>query len=57
MGTSELNGFVEQGYLEPSVTEKYDPYYEPKWVGGSTWDDETAQCELEAYYESCNWYR
>ena len=49
MTTAELNDFVEQGYLDSSVTEAYDPYYEPALTGGAYWDDGNAVEEIAAY--------
>ena len=34
MGKDLLNEFVRAGYLDASVTEGFDPYYEPSWWRG-----------------------
>lgn len=38
MGKDLLNEFVNRGWLDRSVTEGYDPYYEPEWLPTDAWD-------------------
>lgn len=42
-----LNEFVEQGYLDRSVTETFDPYYEPAWWA----EEENFSSESETFFE------
>ena len=42
MGKDLLNEFVNRGWLDRSVTEGFDPYYEPQWFGDSDWRDDDA---------------
>ena len=51
MTSTEISGLVDQGYLDQSLVEKFDPYYEPSWTGDDSWRDERANDELDAYYE------
>ena len=46
MGKDLLNEFVRAGYLDASVTEGFDPYYEPSW-----WRGEDCNCEDAAWGE------
>ena len=32
MSRDTLKDFVENGYLDASVTDSFDPYYEPSWL-------------------------
>ena len=51
MTVDMLNDFVDQGYLDHSVVDGYDPYYEPAWTGDDSWKDHNASDELDAYYD------
>ena len=42
MGKDLLNEFVERGWLDRSVTEGFDPYFEPDWFAMDDWRDDDA---------------
>ena len=46
MGKDLLREFVERGWRDCSVTERYDPYYEPSWA-----HTESDDCGWDAYDE------
>jgi len=47
MGKDMLQHFVEDGYLDASVTEGFDPYYEPSWFAEDGWRDDDAWTACE----------
>ncbi|MBQ6390713.1 MAG: hypothetical protein IJH88_03720 [Eggerthellaceae bacterium] len=52
MGKDMLREFVSNGWLDGSVTEAFDPYFEPIWFTEGDWRDDDAWAhERDMQYE------
>ena len=54
MGKGLLREFVEQGWLDRSVTEGYDPYYEPSWFASDSPADDDAWAACDEVGVGCS---